>query len=92
MTFVKLRSEALAWRQVGNEVLLLDTKSAQYMSVNPTGSLLWLLIAQGCSVSELTDALARHFSLSTEQAAKDTLTFLSSLRELGLLEETAPQS
>jgi hypothetical protein len=90
MSFVKLRSEGLSWRQVGDEVVLLDTKSAEYLSVNRTGAFLWPRMVQGCTVTELTEALADHFGVSAEQAATDTDSFLDSLRQLGLLEEEYP--
>ncbi|MGH9104679.1 MAG: PqqD family protein [Acidimicrobiales bacterium] len=87
--FVKLRTDDVAWRQVGDEVMLLDTNTSQYLSVNRTGTALWPLLIDGCEASRLTQALVEEFEVDQARASADAEAFLSSLRELGLLQEGA---
>ncbi|HMK96373.1 MAG TPA: PqqD family protein [Acidimicrobiales bacterium] len=84
--FVKVRSDDVVWRQVGDEVLLLDTSTSEYLSVNRTGSALWPLLMEGCRRGDLARALVERFGIEEATAANDAERFLSSLQELGLLQ------
>jgi hypothetical protein len=84
---VRLHTDELTWRQVGDEVLILDAASSQYLSVNQTGSALWPLLLQGCRRADLSQSLVTRFGVDEGTAAADAEKFLSSLRELGLLDE-----
>jgi len=88
---VKLRMDELTWRQVGGEVLILDAATSQYLSVNETGSTLWPLLVEGCRRADLAQALVTRFGVDEDRAAADAEMFLSSLRELGLLDEDPGQ-
>lgn len=83
---LKLRTDNVVWRQVGDEVMVLDTNSSEYLSVNKTGSVLWPLLLAGCSRAELAQALADKFQIDSTTASTDADNFVSSLAELGLLE------
>lgn len=82
----KLRQESVVWRQVGDEVMVLDTASSEYLSINKTGSVLWHLLKDGANLEQLASALMEEFGIDTSQATTDALAFVSSVRELGLLE------
>jgi len=81
---LKLR-DGLVWRQVAGEVVVLDTTTSQYLSVNQSGAVLWPLLSNGCRFEELAAALAQHYGLSPEAAAKDAESFIASLTELGVM-------
>jgi hypothetical protein len=83
---VKLRSDNLVWRQVGNELMVLDTNSSEYLSVNKTGAVLWQLLLAGSTRATLAEALAESFQIDLTTAASDAEKFVSSLEDLGLLE------
>lgn len=78
-SLVKLRTDDLVWRQVGDEVMVLDLATSQYLSVNPTGSVLWPLLVEGSQRGDLVRELVEHFEVDEATAAADTETFLSSL-------------
>ena len=82
---IKLRTDNVVWRQVADEVVMLDTSRAQYLGVNKTGAALWPLLVEGSSRSALVQALTEHFGIDEATATADTDAFLSSLRELDLL-------
>jgi hypothetical protein len=82
----KLRADNIVWRQVGDEVMVLDTASSEYLSVNLTGSALWALLLEGSTLSSLSSALVERFGVDQESAMHDASAFLSSLEQLGLLQ------
>ncbi|HET9059905.1 MAG TPA: PqqD family protein [Acidimicrobiales bacterium] len=83
---LKLRPDELVWRQVGDEVVLLDTASSQYISVNRSGAVMWPLLARGCEYSALVEALVAQFDISHDKADLDAGAFVRSLEDLHLLE------
>jgi hypothetical protein len=86
---VKLRHDKIVWRQVGDEVMILDTDTSQYLSVNRTGTVLWPMLVEGCAKIQLVKALRENFEVDEAMAAADVNRFLSSLQELGLLDGAA---
>ncbi len=86
---VKLRSDQVVWRQVGDEVMVLDTASSQYLSVNKTASVLWPLLLQGCSPAALAGLLEERYGVDGARASADVDLLLSKLAGLGLLERAA---
>ena len=84
MTF-KLRDEALHWRQIEDEVVAVDMKTAAYFGANPAGALLWDALADGATKEDLAGLLVERFSIDESQAATDVDAFLTQLDEAGLL-------
>lgn len=78
---LKLR-EDLVWRQVGDEIMVLDTATSEYLSVNSSGALLWALLAEGCRPEDLVRVLIDRFGIDRETAEVDTQRFLSLLEEI----------
>ena len=80
------RSDDLSWREIDDEVILLDLRSAEYLRLNESGAMLWTLLQPGKTASQLAGSLAERFSLSAEQAARDVSGFLESCEAKGLLQ------
>lgn len=79
------RREGVVWRELDGKVVGLDLGSSRYFSLNSTGALLWERMADEVPVSDLVDVLVTAHGVTQEQAEADTLAFLSSLGEHGLL-------
>jgi hypothetical protein len=86
---IKLRPDKLVWRQVGEEVMVLDTRTSEYLSVNKAGAVLWPMLLEGSTPSQLAMALVDEFGIDQARAEADAYTFLSALEEMGLTEEPA---
>lgn len=84
-TLFKLRDH-LVWRQVGDEVMVLDIETSQYLSVNASGAVLWPLLTEGCRREDLERALVEHFGIDDETARGDTDRFLGSLDDMNAYE------
>ena len=85
MSQLKLRGEGVAWTDVDGEIIALDETSAQYLSANEAGGLLWRALAAGATRDELAAKLAAEYGLTPERAAADTEAFIAALKERGLL-------
>ena len=84
MTF-KLRDDALHWRQIEDEVVAVDMKTAAYLGANPAGALLWGALVDGATKDELAILLVDEFSIDESRATADVDAFLAQLDEAGLL-------
>lgn len=83
---MKLRADEVSVREIDGEMVLLDLRTSKYLSANRVGTILLRLLAEECSVDELTDALAAEFDVPRETALADVNMFVDELRTRGLLE------
>lgn len=83
-TVLKLRPD-VAWQNLDGEVVALDLDAAAYLMANDSGSLLWPLLAEGATRSQLVDELTRRFRIEPERAGADVGAFVDQLRTLNLL-------
>jgi hypothetical protein len=82
---IRLRPGAVTWREVGDEVVLLDGSSATFLQANATASLLWRTIAGGATRSQLIDALVGEFDVDEATAAEAVDAFVDACRRRRLL-------
>jgi coenzyme PQQ synthesis protein D (PqqD) len=86
MTTIRLRSDALKWREIDDDVVAVDMDRSTYLSTNGSGTLLWLELAEGTTRDALVERLAQAYLIDSERAAADVDGFLSELNDQGLLE------
>jgi Coenzyme PQQ synthesis protein D (PqqD) len=86
-TELKLRREAVEWRESEGELLVLDIGASEYLSANATGGRLWQALAGGATREELVGMLVEAFQVDDRTAEADVDAFLAMLRERGLLED-----
>jgi hypothetical protein len=77
---LKLRDDAIHFREVDGETLLLDLRTSKYLVVNPSATLLWRHLAEGTTRAELVAALAAEYDLDPAEAAADVDAFLDDCR------------
>ncbi|MGH9172106.1 MAG: PqqD family protein [Acidimicrobiales bacterium] len=82
----RIREDAVVWRRVVEDMVLLDVDRSVYHSLNPTGTLLWQGIADHLTEGELVDLLVAEFPEASEEAARDVPGFLEALSAAGLIE------
>ena len=83
---LRLRPDAVAWREVDGEVIALGLHSSTYFGTNSTGGMLWKRLADGTTRDELVGELVATFGLEHARAQTDVDAFLDDLRSRGLLE------
>ena len=86
---VRVRPTDLAWRQAGEEAVVLDVAAARYHGLNASGALLWERLADWTTGGELAAVLAGSFGLTPADAARDVARFLTGCADAGLLEVRA---
>lgn len=77
-----LRTDAISWRDVDADVVVLDERTWQYVHLNATASVLWRALAAdgGASEEHLRALLVEQFPAAAATAADDVAAFLADLR------------
>jgi Coenzyme PQQ synthesis protein D (PqqD) len=83
---LRVASGSLEWRRVDDEIVILNTKSSRYLSLNRAGAVLWPLVHEGADEAALTTALVGRYGLDPQRAADDVAAFVSELAAHGILE------
>ena len=85
-----IRGRDLVTRNVGGETIVVPIKNKvgdlnSIFTLNEIGTMIWGLIDGKRSVTEIARAICRTYEVKPEVAEKDTLEFLNTLKEAGLL-------
>jgi hypothetical protein len=80
------RHDDMSWRQIDEEVIVLDLRSATYLRVNPIGALLWRQLESAVTETTLIQLLVERFDLTIDQAQGDVAAFLESCLAKELIE------
>jgi hypothetical protein len=83
---LKLRQDGLSWRQVGDEVIVLDLRSNAYLSINQTGIALWEMLVDGSTPATMAEHLMSEFGVEEARARLDVDSFVTMLGERDLLQ------
>lgn len=76
----------MAWQAIGDEVVVMSLAEGRVLGLNPTGALVWSLVEER-DEDGLVAALLERFATDGERAREDVRSFLSLLRERGLVVE-----
>ena len=71
-------------RLVGDEMILLDTVSGNYFSLNAVGARIWEMAKAGLSRSAICESLVSEFEVDLATAASDVGSLEGKLRSLDL--------
>jgi hypothetical protein len=83
---LRLRADAVDWREVDGQVVVLDRAGSVYLAVNAAGAALWPAIVEGATRGQLVETLLTTFDVERPRAERDVDAFVASLSERGLLE------
>lgn len=81
----------IAWRAIDEEVIVIPLESIHEQETprvklfNITGSRIWELINEACSIENIIKVLYEEFDINYDELVSDTIEFLSLLVELKLL-------
>ncbi|MEG1432158.1 PqqD family protein [Eubacterium sp.] len=67
---------------IGNEVMDFQ----KMITLNDTGAFLWQQLAQGCTLTELMEALVEEYEVDRTTAARDVEAFISKMTQENLLD------
>jgi hypothetical protein len=81
-----LKIDNVVWREVDEELVILELPTTTYLTLNGSAKQLWLRLAEGATSEDLALMLSDRYGISQEQAASDTESFLSDLDQRQLLD------
>ena len=74
-------------RHVGDESVLLDLKTEQYMGLDDVSTRFWQLLTGGGSIQSAYETLLAEFDVEPQQLRKDLEEFIQELLRLGLIQQ-----
>jgi hypothetical protein len=83
---LRVRPDAVEWRNVDGEIVALDLRRAVYLTINPSGTKLWPALLEGATREQLVRGLSEEWGISAEQAAEDVDRFVRELADQDLLD------
>ena len=83
-----LRSQRAISQVVGDEMILLDPGTENFIALNDVGAHIWGLLAEEPQTERLRDLVAAEYGISGDEASKDLDEFVDRLAELGLVSWT----
>jgi hypothetical protein len=84
-----LKADEVVWREVGDELVVLELATSTYLTLNGTAKYLWLALADGATIDELVESLVGRYQITVEQARVDATSFLEALTARDLIDPDA---
>ncbi|HZM56677.1 MAG TPA: PqqD family protein [Acidimicrobiales bacterium] len=82
---LQLKVDDVVWREVGDELVVLELSTSTYLTLNGTAKYLWESLADGATLDRLIEMLVERYQISNHQARSDTESFLSALADRELI-------
>lgn len=76
----------LIWRLLDENVVVVAPDAGDVHVLSQTGAVIWQLLAEEKSLTEIVTHLAENFTVSFEQAQADLLAFIHQLQASNLLQ------
>ena len=70
--------------------MLLDAEGDVYLRLNPSGTRLWEALERPATVAELAAVLEAGYGLEPQVALADTVAFVKTMSDRGLIETGGP--
>jgi hypothetical protein len=84
-TIISRRKDGLLVSELGNEMVMMDIESGNYIGLNETGRVIWELIDQPLKVNDLIMQLLNRYEIGYEECSRDTLEYLHKMDEQKIL-------
>lgn len=82
------RERELTWREIDDEVIVLDLRSSMYLRLNASSAVLWRRLETGASIIDLAELLRQTYDIDQDRATVDVRAFISSCEQKNLLRTT----
>jgi len=77
--------ESVFLQEVDDEIILLETKSEEYFSLNETGGIFYTVLKDEANLAKAMQELQEYFDISEEQLQADLFAFVHALEQKGLV-------
>lgn len=83
---LRLRQDAVEWKEIEGEIVALEAETSTYLSANSSGALIWRSLVRGATREQLAEQLVQRYGITPEVAGADVDAFIADLSARGLLE------
>jgi hypothetical protein len=66
---------------VGDDLVMMNARSSEYVSLSPTGARIWELIESPRTLASLCEALTEEFEITADAAAVEVIEFLKDMEQ-----------
>ena len=80
-------NELCAHTSLGDKSIILNIENGQYYELNSTSTLIWNLLGEQKTISEIIDIISKKYNCQDEDIAKSVTKFLNSCFELNFIKE-----
>lgn len=80
-------NELCAHTSIGDKSIILNIKNGQYYELNSTSSLIWKLLNDGNTVSDIVSTISDEYGIGEKVISKSVNKFLNSCIELNFIQE-----
>jgi hypothetical protein len=84
-SIIQQKTEHLLSTLLGDELVMMDLESGNYLSLNKTGAVIWAEIEQPVAVAELIKRLTARFDIDETDCLADTVQYLQKMREQNII-------
>lgn len=78
-------SKDVAFREIEQEVVILDLDSGSYFGLNAVGSRAWALLLEGRTLADVHAVLLAEYDVTADELQRDLLEWAGRLVDKGLL-------
>jgi hypothetical protein len=82
---LRIDTDRAVWREIADEVVILDVPTTTYLNLNKSARVLWRRLDRGATPTELAAELVAFYGIPQDEAANDVQDFLDALRVRSLL-------
>ena len=79
------RAEGVLLREIGGELLLLNSASDEYFGLNPSGAAMFESLADGATIDKTVEAVSSEFDAPVDVIAGDLEKLVGQLVDRGLI-------
>ena len=78
--------ENVIFRDLDDEMIIMDMNSGKYFGLNETGARIWSLLNENQKIKDIIEKLSDEYDITKEQCEKEVKKFISTLLEKGLID------
>ena len=84
-TIVSRNDTDLLSNELGDDLVIMDSESGNYIGLNKTAHVIWKGIEHPITVKELAESLVKRYDIKLDQCTTDTIQYLESMLSQNLI-------
>jgi hypothetical protein len=85
-TIVQRNDTALMSNELGDELIIMDSESGNYIGLNPVGYIIWKQLDAPLTVENLIKNLLNKYDINQDECETDTIAYLEKMASLNLIQ------